>query len=887
LNGSFTRGDLTAAIDSGRTVLVASRRAARAVRLAYARVARARGLDAWRTPDVLTVGAWLERTFQRMRSARSDLRLLPATHVAALWDRVVAESPPDIPIANPGGIARAAQRAWTRSILWQIDLAAIALDPGEEARTLARWIRLFREHCEARDWLPAPAVTQWLLDHGRGTGEALLLAQPEELTPLERRVFTSLAERGDDVRSIALEPPRAALEGCRARDAGEELALATDWARRQVEQGGTSIGIVVPDLAARLTRVRRTVEDCFVPGVRRLGVPASTPAVEIAAASRLGEFPLVSAALELLELVRGPATIALVSRMLLNPFVGEAQVEISARATLDRRVREDPREHLGLRDLERLASIQGCPALERRLAAVGALTRGYTQRETASVWAERLLQLLAAFGWPGERALDSDERQTVEKFREAVGLFGSLDEILGAMSYDEARREFARLTIATSFEPRTLPAPVTVIDADASAGMQFDALWITGMDAARWPPPADPDPLLPVRLQIEAGMPWANAAGSRARARRRLDTLLGSADAVIASWAQWDGDAEQRHSPWLDAISKWRQEAPTPRAYRHTLYAARPRLERIEDARAPSLVETRAPGGTRVIELQALCPFRAQAELRLHARPLGASGAEVDPIERGQLAHRALDELWRELGSRAALDALAPDVLTARVRSIVARQAQALLVGASAHRARLVAIEIELASARILELLESERARLPFRVHERPELKETLSIGGLELDLRIDRVDELESGEQVVIDYKTGTSAQVNHWYGPRPRQPQLPLYALARRQGLAGVAFARLGRGRVGFAGVASRAGVLPGIDAWPARARGAPATTWSGLLDHWHQSVERLARDFAAGIATVDPLPQACRYCELATLCRVHEQVREPDLEGSDEDD
>ena len=878
---------LLAAIDAGRTVLVASRRAARAVRLDYARAARLRGLTAWRTPDVLTIGAWLERTFQRLRIDRSGLRLLPASHVAALWDRVVAESPPDVMLANPAGVARAAQRAWTRSLLWQIDAGAIARDPGEEARTLTRWMHLFQEYCEARDWLPAPAVAAWLLADGRATGEALLLAQPAELTPLERRLFATLAERGDDVCSATMDGPRGALSASAARDADEELALAADWARRQVGGGATSIGIVVPDLGARLASVRRVFEDCFVPGARRLGAPAPMPAVEFAAATSLGEFPVVSAALEILELARGHAPTSLVSRTLLSPFVGEAEEEMTARAALDLRLRADPREHYGLRELQHLASSGRCPALERRLAAGSALIRDYTRRASASVWAERLLQLLDAFGWPGERPLDSDERQTVEKFGDAVGLFGALDEILGPLGYDESRREFARLVGATSFEPRTLPAPVTVIDAETVLGMHFDALWITGMDATHWPPPADPDPLLPVQLQVQAGMPWASAAGSRTRARRRLDALLASAGTVIASWSEWDGDAEQRRSPWLDGIEIAQHVQPSPRAYRHTLYAARPVLERIEEAGAPPLAGTRAAGGARVIELQALCPFRAQAELRLRARPIEASGAEVDALERGQLAHQALDELWQELGSHAVLTATPPEALASRVRAIVERQAHGLLLGASPHRARLVAIEVELACARILELLQAERARAPFRVHRRPELQEALTIGGLELDLRIDRVDELENGEQVVIDYKTGTSAQVNHWYGARPRQPQLPLYALARRDKLAAVAFGRLGRGRVGFEGVARRAGLLPGIDAWPGRARAAPATTWSGLLDHWQDTVEQLARDFAAGVATVDPLSQACRYCELATLCRVHEQAADRDVESVDADD
>jgi hypothetical protein len=44
------------------------------------------------------------------------------------------------------------------------------------------------------------------------------------------------------------------------------------------------------------------------------------------------------------------------------------------------------------------------------------------------------------------------------------------------------------------------------------------------------------------------------------------------------------------------------------------------------------------------------------------------------------------------------------------------------------------------------------------------------------------------------------------------------------------------------------------------------------------------RLATEFAAGAAAVDPIsPQkTCRNCDLQPLCRIHERLGTPDAEG-----
>lgn len=53
--------------------------------------------------------------------------------------------------------------------------------------------------------------------------------------------------------------------------------------------------------------------------------------------------------------------------------------------------------------------------------------------------------------------------------------------------------------------------------------------------------------------------------------------------------------------------------------------------------------------------------------------------------------------------------------------------------------------------------------------------------------------------------------------------------------------------------------------------------------LKAHWAEVLGRLAGAFADGDARVDPLPAACRYCDVRPLCRV-DAVRGQDQDRED---
>ena len=178
-------------------------------------------------------------------------------------------------------------------------------------------------------------------------------------------------------------------------------------------------------------------------------------------------------------------------------------------------------------------------------------------------------------------------------------------------------------------------------------------------------------------------------------------------------------------------------------------------------------------------------------------------------------------------------------------------------------------LEQQRLQALLCEWLALERARPPFTVAACEEVLQT-SLQGLPLTMRLDRRDTLEEGGELVIDYKSSSNS-LGQWLGERPAKPQLPLYLVASGQSTA-IAFAEVKAGKCSWRGLGNAEGIPGVLHEFPkATARYASFDSWDELLTHWHTVLHSLVTAFVSGDAAVDPLPKACDYCGLQSVCRV----------------
>jgi ATP-dependent helicase/nuclease subunit B len=867
------------AVQCTRTRVTPTRRLAHHLRARHDADCLARGLEVWDTPDIVTWDELIERMFALDRQAgRLAGRWLPASASQLLWARIVRDDPERSPLVSPAGVARAAFQSWRN--LHDYGLPIEVLDEGDsqEAAAFARWSRQYRQALTERGWVDGPQAQSQV--HAVAAAPGLEFVGFDRLTPLQELLLARWERSGLEVRQLrsdALGASGDRVGRVSCVDAAAEIEAAARWAAERLDgQRDRRVAIVVPELGRRRQSVRRIIERVLAPATGLSGGPVpESQGFELAAARPLAEQPAVGAALDLLEVFIRPPDLAALSRLLRSSHLAASADEAAARSRLDARLRRFEKVGLGHPGLARLALARDCPTLALSLTSAQAVVSRWPEKEFPSNCSNYIFSLLAAMGWPGNDA-GATEYQAVQRWRSLVREFGACDEFTGRVSRVEAVGLLREMAGRVLFEPQELRAPLLVIDPETSAGMTFDAIWVCGLESGAWPPPAAPDPFLPRHAQVRYGLPRATAALAAERSRLVFERLLASAPEVILSVAEVERDAPLLPSPLLAGIAA--VEAPAgwrePRVASDQ-YSRRPALESFIDVTMPKVrAGEGARGGARLLELQAACPFRAQAELRLGARALDEPEAGVDAAERGELVHAALAHLWRELRDQATLRALDDAARRSAVQRAVAAALVKALDCADGLLRHLLVLEADWLEARVLEMTEIDLGRPPFVVAALEEAC-TARIGELSLELRPDRVDRLEDDSLVVIDYKTGANAAVKSWLGERPRLPQLPAYVQALGpERVSAVAFARVRSGDTGYAGLARAADRIPGLKVPGMRGELRAYDSWEMLLAEWERRLEALAAEYVAGDVQLAPDPrEACKYCHLGALCRIAE--------------
>jgi len=879
----------------GLTLLTPNLRLARRIQDVWAADQVGAGRQVWEPLPVYPVEQWLHAKW--LSAARAGL--LPAGHVLKpvqeleIWRQIIEGPDQEFALLRTAAAAELASRARDTLLRWEVDVSATAVrqmfELDRDCDTFLAWLRLFERRISQHDlYTPADCLRALALGGAAlPAAPAVALLECGDLPPLVRTCLEQLCPR-----VVAAPAPQRNAHAVvhPFPDQRAELQGAAAWAASlQQAHPGVSLGIVLaggmPERVGLEYLLRREF-GCLGENYNSLPVNFST-------GISLSQAPLVRDALAVLALGLERVAVVAVAALFRSRFIAMPDAETALAQYFLRELFDGGSEQVTVVALRNFA---GNVALgEQRGLVLGeklllqAAMRELRGRALPSDWVGRLQAVLGLWGWPGAGMLDSVEFQQLRQWSLMLEEFRGLDAVSGPLDYGQALGLLRSCCDRQISHPQTEDSPVQVLGALEAAGLQFDHLWICGMQGGNWPASPRPNPLLPVALQVAQHMPHASAEREWvfseelvAQYRRSCGTLHASyslqIDGVPALPSGLVENFVELALPIAPAVSgAWAAQQ------------ASARLETLVDDRAPALDaagRAHLRGGAALLERQSHCPFAAFARHRLEALPLGEFVPGIAASERGSLVHNALYVLWGELQSLESLQALDVDARRQLVRQAVDQALQAL----PAHRRAAVGqacleLEHQRLCALMAEWLAVEEGRPPFRVQAR-EAACGLQLGGLDLTLRVDRIDTVADGARIIIDYKTGAAA-VRDWLGDRPASPQLPLYALAADQLPGALAFARVRPAECSYVGAGAIDGI-PGLNTdIPGLVRGGSgADDWPALLDGWREVLERLAADFTAGAATVDPLRGSCQYCGLQPLCRVDAgglPAEESDLEDA----
>lgn len=858
------------------------------------------GRTVWRTRQALTLGQWLATLADEALlggSAELPTALDPFAE-RLLWEKVIAASLTEAaPLFDIQGMAASAAEAHALAGIWNIRPGGSQL--SDEAQLFLGWQAEFEKRCRAGGWLDQAGLHRQLVGLIAAGHFALpgrvTFAGFDRLTPLEEGLIAALTARGV---AVDQRPKRVVDSAARhvlaCADSEAECAAVAAWAKAHLAANPAArLGIVAPDLAGIRDRLEFALDDALHPALLRPDAAEVPRCFNFSLGRGLAELPLIRVALDLLALGSGRAKVeqSRLSALLLAGGWGAAEAEADGRARLDAALRRDLPYFTTLPALIRLAGrlAEAQPALcPQTVAALEAFVTAMSDQPKArrpGEWSAVFRQALKAAGWPGDRALSSHEFQARRAFGEVLDSFGRFDGLLGSLSLNEAVRRLSQLCRQRIFQPETRGRPaIQVLGVLESAGLGFDALWVMGMNDDLWPPAPRPNPLLPAELLRAAGAAHASAEVELDFATRVHARLSLAAPEVTFSYAQADGNRVLRPSPLIAGLPPL-AEAPAAveSLARQLAQQAATACERLADAVAPPVGDgEKVSGGSWLLRAQAICPAWAYYQFRLGAEAMDEAVEGLDPAARGTLVHEALEAFWTAVRSSQALAALGE---AARRQAIAEAVTQALQSFELDRRVTLPARFRELEAARLEKLLDvwltvEGKRGADFEVIACEQPAE-VEIEGIKVKMVVDRIDRLDDGRQVIIDYKTGAAIDYKNWAEQRITEPQLPIYAALVADEVTAVVFAKVLLDKPAFAGIADERDILPGVQGVGDEKQKifdpAEFPDWIAVVMHWRERLHAVAREVRqgqAGVMFVDE--KALQYCEVKPLLRLAERRR-----------
>ncbi len=790
----------------------------------------------------LPIKTWLKNCWESLPHTKT---LLTEFQELQIWQKLIAESSWGQQLLNMTATASLAQQAWQLMHEEDISLPAKSINFNEEVNQFIAWKNLFIDYCQAHHFISMSEIINELSKNLVNlTWPAKILLVNVDILPKQiAKFFTTLPSQVSFVNSTL----PTEIECYYYPDPEAELQAMASWASQMQEQyPEATIHCVIPNLTTIRPQVSRIFKNNSLQS-------------NISGGYKFSEAPLIHSALQLLQLDLLANPIDILSNLMTMPFIGAAEQELHARAVFEVILREANLPSLKWENVLSLAHANNCHKLASQLENYYLRRKQinnllYSPREWVLVFQE----LLGTMGWPGERSLNSEEFQQQQRWELLLQELAQLEIIEPQLTYQQAVQKLTQLTNNTLFQAQTVnQSHVQVLGMLEAASLASNFCWVMGLHAGAWPNAQPANPFLPYFLQTPIDY-----------AEKIIQRFAHSSKKLILSYPLQAQDHTLLMSPLLTKVLTRAPQAGTISKHPFNSMV----LQQVLDEQAPALSmsdKINVRGGSNLFRDQAACPFRAFVRHRLHIQTVPETEFGLNSAERGTIIHNALEQLWGKLSSQTQLTLLSPDKLTQLIRISV----QKALARTASLWEKLPAEWQQLETICLEKLLsnwlEYEKNRPPFTVIAR-EKNYSSQIGGLTISLKIDRIDELETGENIILDYKTGSNAvKPMAWLEARLTEPQLPLYCVSLPD-FAGSLIAYINLREMKFAGITAEPCDIKGVTS----AGQSHFPAWPELLQQWKLALGQLAEEFTAGVARVDPHDaKACEQCDLQSLCRIYE--------------
>lgn len=833
-------------LDQNTIILTANRRLSRYLLEQYAQYQIKAGLKAWLKPKILPLNTWLSHCWQHCES--TDGFLLSDIQEEILWQKIIGLSPQT---------ANLAKRAWQLIKSWDLSLNEIELEANSEVQCFVQWAYQFETELKKQNLINAVELPKQLKDliPYISLPPQIILIGFDEFVPSIQKFLDAISKKTVISCYLTHHHKKPNVRRISFKEQEEEIQTMALWAYTNWKKNiSKKIGCVIPNLTEYRSQIFRIFKS----------VIGSDKHFNISAGQPLAHLPLVKTALKILSL--NPLNIELteLGTLFCSPYLNSTSDNSYLAAMLDVRLRETKRLYQThstiLYHLHELEKKFPNSTLKTRYQKW--LTLEHPQGALLpSEWLKHFTKELTALGWLGQRQLDSKEYQQLERWNKMLQEFVKFDNLILPQTRKQAIQLLWQLASTTLFQPKSdEDPPIQILGLLETTGLEFDSLWIMGLDNKNWPAAPNPNPFLPIYLQRRYQMPHSSFQRESAYASKIQQRLIKSASEVILSASLQDKEVQLSPSPLIIKFPEVTIEKlllPFFETSTEKLFKTK-YIEKKDDNQGPPLQKYEyIKGGSKILQSQSACPFQAFAQIRLQAKHLEQHKIGLSEIDRGNFLHQVLDVIWKKIKNWKSLINYSDSGLETLIEETINESS-------FSEDSIFFLVEKKRVKNLIKHWLLLEKKRPPFYVSQR-ETDRFVKIGQLSLRIRIDRIDTVMGGK-LIIDYKTNNKNQVSDWLGNRLKNIQLPLYSSFSALNVVGVAYAEVTSKKISFKGWISEDKPFDNVTPAP--------IPWETLLNHWKTILNQLAIDFSVGKAEVNPFDKnTCKFCGLHSLCRVGE--------------
>ena len=874
-------------------ILCPTARLVRAIKMDTANTNLANGLARWQSTPVLTLSTWLDGIIETALLAGNIAQaqvLLTPFNEQLLWEEVITQSLLKNAFGelfDVSGLANAAMEANRYVIAWHLYIPRDQM--SAESREFLQWQRAFVQRCQQLNALESVRYVDWQLDclaQGKISLPAYIqFAGFDQSAPQEQRLRELLIKQGAQLSEYnTTRVERASAQQISLDNQAAECRAAVAWAKQKLDENpNAKLAIIAPQLSEIRNLLTDLLDDTFYPISMRPSLADAAKNYNFSLGTPLIQQPIIQSALNLLHLMNAyEFQQADISAILLSPFWSVNQIEADARAMLDAKMRDKLPMQLSLARFVEFAQKQHENGLNimQLLTHLNAAMVLSSNRAMPSQWSQNLDALLTALNWPGDRTITSLEFQAITAWQKALKQLAKLDVLGKNLSPSEAVQRVQQICAESIFQAETTHEPtIQIVGIMEALSAPVDAMWVMQMNDHIWPPPARPNSLLPAFIQRAASVPGADNHIQAAFAAAIHQRLLHSASVIIFSSSKTEGESQLRISPLINNLATLENATLASTLAEQLSLIGNADLTQLDDHIAPAIqAGDHVTGGTGLIKAQAICPAWAFYQYRLGAKALKTPSNGLDNMDRGSLVHAVLERFWHpseQYRHFADLCDMSVDDLCKAINIAIKYTLQDFAEKSNIASKAVLALEHERLYKLIGAWLQREKERnVAFNMID-CEAEKKVHICGIEITLKIDRIQQLENGEQEFIDYKTGQEPKMSSWDEERITEPQLPIYAAF------GGAECKISSVQFGWVKIADHAfiGVSSGnFEAEPGKRKPKflqAFADWQSLLSHWKASIEAIAQEIKMGEAAVKfNHENDLIYCEVLPLLRLPER-------------